>query len=75
MEWGCHCERHDSAGFSRGECGGEFDCAKYVDCEGEERDPGRYSGIVGMSSKTCWATGRLERGPVVGCVLSAFMTP
>ena len=65
----------DKVGFSRGECGGELDCAKYVDCEGDDKDPGRYNGIVGMSSNTCCATGRGPPLTTPVCGSSPVMTP
>ena len=59
-----HYDLHERVGLSRGECGGELDWAKYVDCDGDDSEPGRYNGIVGISSKTCCATGRPPRfGP------------
>lgn len=69
---------HESAGFSRGECGGELDWLKYMDCEGDESEPGRYSGMVGISSNTCCATGRAAPrfGPDgAGAGSAEFMTP
>lgn len=45
--------RIEYAGFSLGECGGEFDWPKYVVFEGEANDPGKYNGTVGINSNTC----------------------
>lgn len=46
----------DEEGLSCGERGGENDWGKYVEADGEANEPGRYNGIVGMSSKTCCTT-------------------
>jgi len=51
-----HHDLHDEVGRKCGEFGGENDCGKYVEVEGEAKDPGKYKGIVGTSSTTCWAT-------------------
>lgn len=69
--------RHASVGFSLGEWGGELDCAKYVDCDGDESEPGRYRGMVGISSKTCCAVARvlIPRAAPGGPGGSEFMTP
>ena len=45
--------RSEYAGFSFGECGGEFDWLKYDTCEGEAKDPGKNNGTVGINSNTC----------------------
>ena len=41
--------------------------------EGEARDPGRYNGIVGNNSKTCWIKkrGRLNRVEGSGILVTA----
>ena len=63
--------------MSRGECGGELDWLKYVPCEGDESDPGKYKGMVGINSKTCCTVARATRdpGPLEGDGSGPFITP
>lgn len=45
-----------------GECGGEPDCWKYADWDGDAIEPGGKRGTVGTSSNTCCAIARGRPG-------------
>jgi hypothetical protein len=68
---------HDPEILRFGDNRGGEPWGKVVVLTGEAREPGRYNGMVGTSSKTCCATALVGLGPAPGVTIGsgAFIAP